>query len=527
MKIYNKSVKGASHNNTGLPCQDHSISQSFEKGSIIVISDGHGSRTYVRSDIGSKFACEVAVNETTRFVVSNYDLLKEKGETKISYTPDSEEPQDALFYNLFATVHDKWYDAIRQHKEDNEFTDDEKAKLGGADIKKAYGCTLIVAVKTNDFTFAYQIGDGRLFFIMPDDLKWQQPVPWDSKCNDNVTTSLCNVNPVGRFRFYLYSGNNQPFAIFICSDGIEDCFDGEHNANFKSPKLEVDYAMILSKFLKDDNFDAHCESYLSDESINGSKDDMSIAFIIDDIYNIQEEWIELNRLKKEKIYLYLKANYYKNQENECSKRLGKLKNTINKLEKILNDFSSKEKELESLKSQKIDLDSLSSECNVFISIIQFINERCSQYKKNAQTPETNKSHVQLRNKFYQEICNVKNYIEKQLNPEISKTHTKVEEEIKKLETEITNNTSNKKRSNQDFERITSNQKDVIKKKEQYSIKKRESEEAYSKWTETNKERINIIITRINKKYKATTENDYKQKNNQSWVEYWPDMGKRV
>lgn len=507
MKIYNKSVEGASHKNTGLPCQDYSISQSFEKGSIIVISDGHGSRTYVRSDIGSKLACEVAVNETTRFVVSNYDLLKEKGKTEISYTPDSEEPQDTLFYNLFASVHNKWYDAIRQHKEDNEFTDDERAKLGDADIKKAYGCTLIVAVKTSDFTFAYQIGDGRLFFIMPDPekLRWQQPVPWDSRCNDNVTTSLCNVNPVGRFRYYLYSGSNQPFAIFICSDGIEDCFDGEHNANFKSPKLEVDYAMILSKFLKDENFDTHCESYLSDESMNGSKDDMSIAFIIDDIYNIQEEWIELNLLKKERVYLYLGANYYRNQENEYNKRLGKLQDNISKLQKILDDFSTKEKELKSLKSQKEDIDSQSCVCNGFVELINFIiqsiDERCSQYKENAQTLETNKLYIQLRNKLNQAIRDVRNYIEKQLIPEISKNHTKVEKEIEKLETEITNNTSNKKRYNQDFERIKGNLQNVIKEKKQCSIEREKSEEAYSKWPKTNAERVTIIKTRINEKLK--------------------------
>lgn len=508
MKIYNKSVEGASHKNTGLPCQDYSISLSFEKGSIIVISDGHGSRTYVRSDIGSKLACEVAVNETTRFVVSNYDLLKEKGKTEISYTPDSEEPQDALFYNLFATVHDKWYDAIRQHKEDNEFTDDEKAKLGDADIKKAYGCTLIVAVKTNDFTFAYQIGDGRLFFIMPDPekLRWQQPVPWDSRCNDNVTTSLCNVNPIGRFRYYLYSGRNQPFAIFICSDGIEDCFDGEHNANFKSPKLEVDYAMILCKFLKDENFDALCESYLSDESMNGSKDDMSIAFIINDVYNIQEEWIELNRLKKERVYLYLAANYYRNKENEYNKRLGKLGDNITKLQKILDGFSFKEKELKSLESQKIDIDSQPSVCNGFVELINFIiqsiDERCSQYKENAQTPETNKLHIQLRNKLNQAIRDVRNYIEKQLIPEISKNHKKVEKEIEKLETEITNNTSNKTRYNQDLERIKGNLQNVNKEKEQCSIERKKSEDAYSNWPKANAERVTIIKTRINEKLKC-------------------------
>ena len=276
MKIYCKSVEGAGHIESGLPCQDYSISLSFDKGSIVVISDGHGGETYVRSQVGSKLACEIAVEETKEFVFANYEVLKSKGVTPISYSPDSGVVQDSLFNSLFTAIHNKWFDAITEDSQIRAFTDEERFKLGKADIKKAYGCTLMVAVKTEDFTFIYQLGDGRIFTITPFIRRWQQPVPWDSQCEDNITTSLCNNRPIERFRYYLNSSEPQPFTIFMCSDGIEDCFDGQHNAMFESEKLEVEYTEILSNFLQKENFDALCTEFLSKESALGSKDDMSI-----------------------------------------------------------------------------------------------------------------------------------------------------------------------------------------------------------------------------------------------------------
>lgn len=437
MKIYNKSVEGASHKESGNPCQDYSISQSFDKGSIVVVSDGHGSKTYVRSDVGSKLACKIAVEETTRFIFDNYEVLKKKGVTPLAYTPDGGSAPDTLFTSLFTNIHNRWYDAIKEDSLNKTFTDEEKSKLGNADIKKAYGCTLIVAVKTTDFTFAYQIGDGRLFAVAPYNIrKWEQPVPWDSLCEDNVTTSLCNVHPIERFRYYLNSGNNQPFALFVCSDGIEDCFDGEHNSMFTSEKLQVEYSEILCRFLSDDNFDKFCEDFLIKESIHGSKDDMSIAFIIDDIYNIQERWIELNRLYRGAFIIKSRYDYYKKNIEDCKRRLTVIDKNIEQLNGAISDLDHKilieEKSLDQLKSEKLELESRPNICDGFSELIgnllDSIRIWCDQYNRNADKL-TDKFHDSLKDKLISAINTVKCKIEEikvQIPDKISELQDKIE-----------------------------------------------------------------------------------------------------
>ena len=63
-RVFNKSVIGSSHINTGKPCQDYSHSSNTDSYSIIVVSDGHGSETYVRSEVGSKIAGQIAEEKT-------------------------------------------------------------------------------------------------------------------------------------------------------------------------------------------------------------------------------------------------------------------------------------------------------------------------------------------------------------------------------------------------------------------------------------------------------------------------------
>ena len=60
-KAFHMSERGESHLHDGRVCQDSSASFSDECGTVAVVSDGHGGRDYVRSQIGSAMACEAAV----------------------------------------------------------------------------------------------------------------------------------------------------------------------------------------------------------------------------------------------------------------------------------------------------------------------------------------------------------------------------------------------------------------------------------------------------------------------------------
>lgn len=504
MKIYNKSVIGASHIESGLPCQDYSISQSFEKGSIVVVSDGHGGDTYVRSQVGSKIACEIALAETQKFVLANYELLKSKGVKPITYSPDNGDTQESLFFDLFTAIHDKWYNAIVEDSQKRAFTDEENFKLGKADIKKAYGCTLLVAVKTIDFTFIYQLGDGRIFTITPFNRRWQQPVPWDSQCEDNITTSLCNNNPIERFRYYLNSNQDQPFAVFLCSDGIEDCFEGQHNAMFESEKLEVEYTEILSDFLQKEKFDEICDEFLSNESALGSKDDMSVAFIIDDIYNIQDKWISLNRLYRGAFVLKSEHDTYKAIIDQNHKRLATLTKNIslltNEISTIKKDIETKTNKLRDLQQEKSEIESRPLVCDSFLELIGNLFETikiwCNQYGNN-KSLSSPKFHESLRNNLESAISSLKSKIE-EIQRQIPVKISAIEKEIEKINTGLAQLNSKKERYDADLLRHQNKKAEIEKENKKYESLKQDRGRALESYKKSNTEKLKRIIEEIKK-----------------------------
>lgn len=337
MKSYNASVRGYSHILKNLPCQDCSLKKEFENGIVLVVSDGHGS--VPRSDRGSKFACEKAVEKTVDFVRENYDYIKQQNGT--SYGPDAGTLQDEKLKVLFSDIYDAWCECVRGDLNDNPLSN------YSGDPESAYGCTLIVGVKTADFIFGFQIGDGRFFSISYTN-EWTQPIPWDKSCEDNYTTSLCQNDAVNRFRYYIDGvKEKRPFAMFLCSDGIEDCYEGYHDARFKSEELTLVYSNLLN--LQDERvFDSDCKTFLEKESKNrGNHDDMSIAFAVDDYKNLQDKWGELIG---EQIALYeIKA-----QQEKYDRGITDLNNSIENVSR----------NIETLGSEILKINGKISDCNI-------------------------------------------------------------------------------------------------------------------------------------------------------------------
>lgn len=354
MKIYNLSVKGDSHYQTGLPCQDSSSTEILDLGAIMAISDGHGSKTYVRSDVGSALACQIAVALTKDFIKKNYDYMKSLG--NVSYSPDSGDRQDRVFKELFADIYNLWYEKINEDARINKFSPEEKQKLGEAglrNIKIAYGCTLIVAVVTPDFIFSYQIGDGRLFQISKDN-GWTQPVPWDKRCEDNTTTSMCDDSPIGEFRYSVSSNTTGIFGIFGCSDGIEDCYGGSHDKDFESDKLRIEYSSVIRGFLNrsdDLSFKELCSDILYRQSKYFSHDDMSIAFLICATDEEERKWMELTELEYKKNKLDNTLSYLKEEDKTLADRKAKVEGNKRTLELVLKDKDGEISEKESEKGK--------------------------------------------------------------------------------------------------------------------------------------------------------------------------------
>ena len=265
MQSFHLSTQGASHIKKNKECQDASESYNDENCAIAIVCDGHGGDDYVRSAVGSAFAASITKNNILSFISDvNKDELKRH------------HPQ--LIKTLQASIISAWSSAIHGHYEANPFTEaeisvlSERARrkyLQEQRIESAYGTTLIAVASTKDYWFGIHIGDGKCVAVNPEG-KFVQPIPWDEKCFLNATTSICDSDALNSFR-YFYS-EKLPVAVFVGSDGVDDCFSSEQQLNNL-------YKTVLYSFATSDFSEAVDD--LSDYLAKGSGDDVSVAAILD------------------------------------------------------------------------------------------------------------------------------------------------------------------------------------------------------------------------------------------------------
>ena len=327
--VFSTSILGASHIRNKKPCQDYSIVWLSDDSdtAVLIVCDGHGSDTYVRSDVGARLAGEITLDCVRRFLLPfngikpdsewiigtkgavtsreedvkmRYSKLKPKDEKDMTETDwmryrqrlefreqiKDKYEQDAIFQALFGSVYEKWLDAIQLDSLKNPFTDEEKELIGKHELKKAYGTTLMTYVQTPEYWFAFQIGDGRML-ACDEKSQWRQIVPWDIACFQNQTTSLCSSSPIPKFRYAFDGTGYFPRAVFCCSDGIEDSY-GDYDV---APENLHNYFTGLLKVFTEEGKEStmsKLEEFLPKLSAAGSKDDMSIAGIINNITKEQQ-----------------------------------------------------------------------------------------------------------------------------------------------------------------------------------------------------------------------------------------------
>lgn len=268
-KSFNLSVQGASHIKKNKECQDASVSYFDEKMAVAIVCDGHGGDDYMRSAAGSTLAAAVAEKNIVNFLNT---ITKEQF---------FKNPEKSV-KNLEASIINGWNEAISMHFNQTPFTEvelsgvSEKARMKytqDRSIESAYGTTLIAVAMTDEFWFGIHIGDGKCVAINPEG-KFVQPIPWDQKCFLNATTSMCDSDALERFRHF-YS-EKLPVAVFVGSDGIDDCFKNNE-------QLHNLYKTILYSFSTTDfeNAKEDLKDYLPRLSAKGSGDDVSIAAMFD------------------------------------------------------------------------------------------------------------------------------------------------------------------------------------------------------------------------------------------------------
>lgn len=312
--VFAMSEVGASHIPEGKPCQDFSLKVDENGVRMVVVCDGHGSSTYIRSDIGARLAAEVTKEAVMDFVQNTPPELFKDRKGAVGVRPTVEDirrgakadpaedptesgrktrqqnqtffsqvkdilPQDIVIVALLRNIYSSWLTAIRNHCSQHPLSDAEKAALGNKTLVKAYGTTLMAFVETPHYWLSFHIGDGRIVTV-DQDLSMTNPVPWDSDCFLNITTSLCNSRPVRLFRYAFDGTGAFPAAVLCCSDGIEDSYgDYELAPHF----LHEWYRGVLSEFCRNGESATleQMKIFFPRLSQKGSKDDISLAGIID------------------------------------------------------------------------------------------------------------------------------------------------------------------------------------------------------------------------------------------------------
>lgn len=287
-KTLNYCIQGASHVRSNKPCQDFSdVFKDNKKYIVAAVADGHGGDEYCRSDRGSRFAVSTFIKcikqalsrkpgkKPAHFIMQN--TASDFSDAILQAKTDKE--LDERMQWLFKSILTNWKLTVQDDLENSPFTSEELACIpekarehysSGDHVKTAYGTTLLGALVTTNFCLLMQIGDGTCV-VFDDSLMPSEPIPEDSKCCLNTTTSLCDINAQHEFRYRIL--NTIPAAVFLTSDGIENSFKRADMHNF--------FRTILKSFAQSDDTSAEKElqAALPVISNSGSGDDLSLSVI--------------------------------------------------------------------------------------------------------------------------------------------------------------------------------------------------------------------------------------------------------
>lgn len=368
---------GKSHVQKGLSCEDYSAVYSDEQISIVTISDGHGDRNCFRSAKGARYACETAISACRKFhgfVNQIVDI------TQCDF--------ESLVVSLESDIVEMWRDKVLSDASAHPFQEEELAIASeqaqevyrsGQRLEKAYGCTLIIAMSTEYYWLALQIGDGKCVAAYSDGV-FVEPIPVDENCLGNRSTSLCNSSAKESFRHY-YS-RTKPIATFVFSDGVEESFD-------QTGLFNCLYSVAF--WLKEEGLDtaqAKVEALLPQVSDGGSGDDVSIATMVSTIETIAKP-------RQTLLQIYERVNACENALEQCTAHLANTKDrliekekecsaTIEEIARMKAELEKNEKLLEAILSDKKTLESSIDELDARAKRASEQMEKATKYKISAE-----------------------------------------------------------------------------------------------------------------------------------------------
>lgn len=296
---FHETVRGHLHVMNEFPCEDSSSSFSAENGRyhIAIVADGHGSKSCFRSNYGSKVATEVALECLQQFAEATLasEELEERFYKDIFSNPRY---RHMTVRRLTDTILAEWHDCVLEDYKNNPPTLEEMGESAteyqnGKNPAHIYGTTLIAALKIPQCLILLHQGDGRCD-VFYEDGSVDQPIPWDSRCEDTATTSLCDEDAAERFRSCVLNLAEKPvIACYVGCDGVEDAYrdtyEGLGGSHVLMGGVHAFYKYLTCQIIQmgDEVFMSWLPDFLAKFSADGifsrsgSGDDVSVSGIVD------------------------------------------------------------------------------------------------------------------------------------------------------------------------------------------------------------------------------------------------------
>lgn len=218
--ICGECVKGATHERNGKPLQDSKkIVEVSENTVIIAVADGHGSDKCARSDRGSTIAVNAFCEVMKRYLTS-YSEQKNGMQNLIAFLNregDTRFAQD---------VCEEWQARVKQsfykNKVETMMLDDGKPDW--KTVFSLYGTTILGMLVTDTFVFSFQIGDGDIMMVTPNDI---YPLVEPEKFLGTETHSLSKRDAWRKSVASLRMKNEEedvPYLYMLSTDGFANSY---------------------------------------------------------------------------------------------------------------------------------------------------------------------------------------------------------------------------------------------------------------------------------------------------------------
>ena len=272
-EILAERVCGPTHVRSGLPNQDYYARHKSAGSIIVAVSDGHGSTRSFRSDRGSKFAAETAIEVVENFFLGEWVRLSLR------------DKQQQLEFRLPTRIVGEWREKVRRDLDEFPLSEADHETLATYKTAKqkpnpeaipyiVYGATLLTVVITAEFVVYLQLGDGDIL-IVPELGDVFRPFPTDERLIGNETTSLSSGNAANDFRVCIESSTQVlPSLILMATDGYSNSF--RDDASFF--KAGLDFRHLLESIDGSAEVERRLKEWL-EESAQMSGDDVTLCLL--------------------------------------------------------------------------------------------------------------------------------------------------------------------------------------------------------------------------------------------------------